>query len=99
MNTRFFWNRVKARIKEKGMTQQEVAKACKIPFSTFRNWMARNLNPPLIYAHRISQYLGVSLEYLINGQGTDYVSKTNEKALALLKQAEEQLTKIRRNAP
>ena len=97
MNTRLFWSRVKSSIKKKGLTQHEVAKACKIPYSTLRNWMNINTNPPLIDAHRISKYLGVSIEYLISGQGHDQISKTKEKVLILLKDAEAKLEKIRRN--
>jgi len=97
MNTMKFWKRVKGRIKEKGITIKETAKACKFSYSTFRNWMYKDVNPPLMYADRISKYLGVSLEYLISGQGKDDISKTNEEILTLLKEAEEKLSKIRRS--
>jgi transcriptional regulator with XRE-family HTH domain len=96
MNTRNFWNRVKSLIKEKGLTQQEVAKKCKIPHGTLKNWLHRDINPPLTDANKISRYLGVSLEYLIYGHGKDHVSKTKEKVISLLKEAEKNLTKIRR---
>jgi len=95
MNTRIFWSRVRSRIKENGRTQLEMARAGRIPYSTLRNWMSRNINPPLMYAHRISRYLQVSLEYLVSGQGIDYVSKTNEEVLTLIKRAEEKLSNIR----
>ena len=95
MNTKMFWNRVKKCIKEKGLTQEEFTKVCKFSFSTFRNWMTRDVNPPLTYAYTISKHLGVSLEYLINGQGKDAISKTNEEVLALLKRAEGKLKQIR----
>ena len=97
MNTRMFWNRVKICIREKGMTQQEAAKAMRFSFSTFRNWMSKNVNPPLTYANRISRFLGVSLVYLISGQGKDNISQTQEKVLLLLKEAEKNLKKIRHN--
>ena len=95
MNTRMFWNRVKICIRKKGLTQKKTAKAIRVPFSTFRNWMARDINPPLTNANRISRYLGVSLEYLIYGPGENYISQTKEEIFILLKQAEEKLTKIR----
>ena len=95
VKTRDFWNRVKLRIKEKGTTQEETAKAAKVSFSTLRNWMTRNINPPLMYAFRISRYLGVSLDYLIAGQGKDEISKTHEEIIVLLKQAEDKLIRIR----
>ena len=97
MNTKIFWKRVKTCIKEKGLTQLELSKACEITYGTFRNWLTKNVSPPLMYAHRISKFLGVSLEYLINGHGKDDVSKTNEEVLLLLKEAEKKLRKIRRN--
>ena len=97
MNTKMFWTRVKKRIKEKGLTQQEVAKGLNFSFSTFRNWMSKDVNPPLIYAIRISKFLGVSLDYLVYGQGKDNVSKTHENVLLLLKKAQEEIRKIRRS--
>ena len=97
MNNKMFWSRVKTQIKKRGVTQQKTSKACGVSFYTFRNWMTRNLNPPLMYAHRISQYLGVSLEYLISGSGRDSISKTNEEILLLLKEAEEKMLSIRRD--
>jgi len=59
--------------------------------------MSRSLNPPLMYAHRISTYLGVSLEFLISGSGKDIVSKTNEEMLVLLKEMEGKILRIRRD--
>ena len=99
MNVKSFWNRVKTRIKEKGLTQAEAAKACKMSYPKLRNWMSKSLVPPLSYAHKLARFLGVSLEYLIDGQGPDKVSMTNEKVLALLKEAEDRLTEIRRSVP
>ena len=99
MNTKAFWGRVRLRIKEKSVTQAEAAKVCGVPHSTLRNWMSKNMVPPLNYAHRLARYLGVSLEYLISGQGMDKVSLTNEKVLNLLKEAEEKLTEIRLKVP
>jgi len=61
--------------------------------------MSKSLVPPLSYAHKLARFLGVSLEYLIDGQGPDKVSMTNEKVLALLKEAEDRLTEIRRSVP
>ena len=97
MNTKIFWTRVKACTKEKGISQLDLSKSCKLTYGTFRNWISKGVNPPLIYADRIAKNLGVSLEYLINGQGKDSVSKTNEKVLLLLKEAEVNLKKIRRD--
>ena len=99
MNAKSFWNRVRTRIKEKGITQAEAAKACGLSFPKLRNWMYKNMIPPLSHAHKLARFLGVSLEYLIDGQGPDKVSVLNEKVLVLLKEAEEKLTEIRRAVP
>jgi len=96
MNTKSFWSRVKVRIKEKAVTQAETAKVCGLSYSKFRNWMSKNMIPPLNYADRLARYLGVSLEYLIDGKGTDKFSKINEEILVLLKKAEEKMTEVRR---
>ena len=96
-NVKAFWDRVKARIKEKSLTQEHVSEVCRVPYTTLRNWMSKNMVPPLSNAYWISRLLGVSLEYLINGEGKDQISKTTKEALTLLKKAEEKLEKIRRN--
>ena len=99
MNTRAFWNRVKALIKKKGLTQEETAKACRIKFSTFRNWMSVPVIPPVSDAYKLARYLGVSLEFLISGKGPDKISETNEEVITLLRKAEEKLMEIRRAVP
>ena len=96
MRTKIFWKNVKKCIKEKGVTQQEAATSCKIPYSTLKNWMTRSINPPLVCAYRISQYLGVSLEFLINGQKKNDISKISEEALSFLKQVENKLVIMHR---
>ena len=58
-------------IKKKMVTQAKAAEACNIPVSTMRGWMTKNIVPPLEDAWYLSRYLGVSLEYLINGKETD----------------------------
>ena len=91
MNTEMFWNRVKACIKERGLTQKEFAKSCRFTYGTFRNWISNNVSIPLLYASTISKCLGVSLDYLINGKEKDNILKTNKEMLLLLKDIHEQL--------
>ena len=76
------------------MTQQEVAKACKFSYGTFRNWIYRNVNPPIMYANRISNVLGVSLDYLVNGTRKNKTPNTKEEVLQLLKEIETKLNKM-----
>jgi len=102
MNTKMFWIRVKACIKERGLTQKEFATSCRFAHGTFRNWISRNVSLPLLYANRISKRLGVSLDYLINGTEKKSALKTNKEMLLMLKDIHEQLDgkkniKIRQN--
>jgi transcriptional regulator with XRE-family HTH domain len=90
-----FWGRVKTLIKKKGVTQSEAAKACGIPPETFRGWMSKHIIPTVFSAYDIARYLGVSLEYLVQGRGTDRVSKTAEEVIVLLNKAEDKLNRIR----
>ena len=53
------------------VTQAEAARVCGISLATMRGWMTKSIVPPLEDAYKLSQYLGVSLEYLINGKETD----------------------------
>ena len=102
MNINAFWHRVKVRAKEKFVTQDTVAKAAGLSPIKLRVWMSKNMVPPLSYAYRLSQYLGVSLEYLINGKDADkasQVTKTNKEILVLLKDANKTLAEIRHNFP
>ena len=99
MNSRAFWSRVKTLLKAKAVTQKEAAKACGLSSDRFRTWMSRGMIPPLSSAFRLSRHLGVSLEYLIRGQGTDKASQINEEVLALLKTAGEKLSEVRRSVP
>jgi len=91
MNIRAFWSRVKTLLKTKAVTQKEAAKACGISFDKFRQWMSRGMIPPLSSAFLLSRYLGVSLEYLITGKGTDKASQINKEIAALLRTATKKL--------
>jgi transcriptional regulator with XRE-family HTH domain len=95
MNIKPFWDRVKKLIKQKGVTQEQAARDCGISYQLLKNRMCMNYIPTLDEAYALSRYLGVSLEYLINGQGEDKISRNTEKALSLLKEAEGKLMEIR----
>ena len=95
MNRDAFWQRIKSLLKEKGLTQETAAKACHIPYNTFRKWVSRKMIPPLNYAYRLSTFLGVSLEYLISGQSTNQVNKIIEEVLCMHEKQNERLNKIR----
>ena len=94
MDAKVFWKRVKSRIKERSLTQKETALAIGVDYSKFRNWISRDMFISMNYAYILSKYLGVSIEYLINGHGKDKISKTNERIISLLKEAEKNYLKF-----
>ena len=94
MNIDAFWNRVKLLIKQKNVTQGELAKICGFPHSTFRGWMSKGIGPPLHSAYYISRFFGVSLEYLIGGQRA-IRKDAIEETLALLNKTTEKVKEIR----
>ena len=94
-----FWRRVKRLLKEKGVTQNTAALACGIPLNTFRGMMSKGITPTVFHAYAIAQYLGVSLEFLVKGQGKDRTSKATEEVMLMLNRAGEKLKRIRRNIP
>ena len=98
MDIRAFWNRVRAKIKEKGVSQETAAKAAGLSYGRLRTWMSTNMIPPLSYAYRLARYLGVSLEYLINGKETAPAFHINNEILFLLKEISEKIMKIRSGA-
>ena len=88
IDTNSFWNRVKDLIKIRAKTQSATAKACGIPYDTLRGWMYKKIFPPLEDAYNLSRYLGVSIEFILNGKGPGRAVQTNEKSLINLKKTE-----------
>ena len=95
MNRDAFWKRIKTLIKEKGVTQETAAKACRLSPNTLRKWMSRRMIPPLSYAYYLSSFLGVSLEYLITGKEKNETLKIIDDILGMNKKESESLNKIR----
>ena len=75
MKISFFWQRVRTLIKENRVTQAEVAKACGMPYNTFRKWISKNTIPPLDIALALSGYFGTSIECLAYGKEKDAAGK------------------------
>ena len=92
MKTSAFWQRVRALIKEKKVSQAVVAQACGVPFSTFKRWINRNMIPPLDVASELSKYFGTSLDYLTFGKKEDLTSKIGDILNSLQKANEKQKT-------
>jgi transcriptional regulator with XRE-family HTH domain len=67
-----FWDRLREKIKERGLTQYRIAKKLNVPVGTFKNWLSRQTYPDAQKIVEIAKMLGTSAEYLMTG---DDVSK------------------------
>jgi transcriptional regulator with XRE-family HTH domain len=67
--------------KQYGLTQQELAKRINISHPQIVRYETKDVQPPADVLGKLADVLGVSLDYLVNGD-------TNEKAQQTLKDAE-----------
>ena len=75
MTPKVFWNRVKKLLKDHKMTQKEFAEYINIPLSTFQGMIHYERLPVLDLALNIAKVLGVTVEYLANGNDREMVNK------------------------
>jgi len=78
MNAKSFWNRTKALIKNKKVTQEISAKTCGIPINTWRGWGSKNIVPGVEDCIKIARFLNVSLDFLILGKENNLPVKIEE---------------------
>jgi transcriptional regulator with XRE-family HTH domain len=76
-----FWDRLRTKIKECGLTQDGIAKKLNVPIGTFKNWLLRQTYPDAREIIEIAKMLDTSAEYLVTG--TD-ASKLSEEERHLL---------------
>lgn len=65
-----FWNNVKVKAKEQGITQKDIAEKLNINFRTYSNWMYRDIQPSFIILIKVAEVLSVSTDYLLTGKST-----------------------------
>lgn len=71
--------RLFAQMKEKKITQAELANAIGIAQPTIGHWKTRGTTPPMEYLPTICKVLGVSWEYLVTGEETEQHLTSEEK--------------------
>jgi transcriptional regulator with XRE-family HTH domain len=90
MYAKTFWNRVKALIKGRNVTQEITAKECGINFNTWRGWGSKNIVPNVVDCIKIAKYLDVSLDFMLTGKERNsqakimYLKSLLEKTIAKL---------------
>lgn len=70
-----FWSNVKKLLSEKKILQKDFASMLEINVATLKNQMTRNIIPDAETAVKISQALGISVEYLVTGAENDSAKK------------------------
>ena len=73
MNYNLFWIRVQRILKLRNLSEILLAKHINVSAGTLRYWIYWNQIPDVIVACRVSEFLEVSVEYLVFGK--DYVKK------------------------
>ena len=68
MNATKFWNRVKAQLRARKISQAELAKHLEMSPATLYGWIHYKRIPNIVTALYIAAALGVSLEYLAFGE-------------------------------
>ena len=85
-------------LKFRGMRKSDIVKGLGIPDSTVRSWWSRDAMPAADIALKVARFLGVSLEYLIDGTESEKViireespriSESDKKLLEIFKELSE----------
>ncbi len=63
-----FYERVKAKCKEKGISQIELCESCRINLQSHRGRISKNVAPDVFDACKIAERLETSVEYLATGK-------------------------------
>jgi len=65
-------NRLKEVVDRSGLTMKEVAERCGMPYRTLQNYMISDREPNAKALTSISTHLGVSIDWLLTGEGEMY---------------------------
>lgn len=77
--------RIDSLVERLGLTKKEFASRCGINYQSLVDWRLRGTIPSAKIVYSISQVLGVTMEYLITGEGplTDDIAMLNSYLLTL----------------
>jgi len=67
--------RIKTLLKEKSKTQTELADYIGVSQNTVSDWINKGKNPSANYTYRISDFFGISIEYLYTGKDNSNITK------------------------
>lgn len=76
MEAKEFWARVKTLLKEKKITQKQLSLDIGCAERSVDIWIAKDNVPGVFEAYKIARILGVSVEYLVTGEGPVFTIDT-----------------------
>lgn len=66
-----FGLRVKSLLEQKGIAQSDFLKQTGIPIQRYYDWIKKGCSPSVITAFEVAQFLGMTVEQILLGSGTD----------------------------
>lgn len=79
--------RLKNAVERSGGTLKNFANKCGIPYRTLQDYVAGKLEPGAGNLIKISTHMGISLDYLLIGEGSMYRTGAGEKKIVDIKDA------------
>lgn len=73
-------------MEENKITQSELAKKLEIGQSTVANWKKRDCPPPINFLEKISEILGVSIDYIVTGSNKPLKYKLTSQEQLLIRE-------------
>ena len=89
-----FYERVKARCKEKGISQIELCESCGINLQSHRGRITKNIAPDVFDACKIATKLDTTVEYLVTGEEKNIYK---EKYDNLMKDVDSLIQKVKKS--
>ena len=96
-----FWDRAKKLMKSHRISQRSFSAYVDIPYGTLKDWLCYGVYPDINSAFRISEALGVSLEFLmrgVDGQASEKREKEALKRKTAAKKIKKMAQRIEKNA-
>ena len=83
MDPKTYWNKIRHLLKQKNMTQKELASACRMPLRTLEGWMYKNMYPSFVDGYKIAVVLGITVEEILGRKKPRQENKMNKKIVKI----------------
>lgn len=96
MDANAFWANIKTLLKQKKMTQKDLAAACHMPVKTLQSWIYHGIYPSFVDGCHIAWALGITVEEMLNiKKPKRETPRQLEKIRSTLRQIEKRLGEIK----